>query len=655
MTSDGETNGRRDDDPGVSAPGAPVPGHDGAWHGVPQGGEYEPEAAGHYAFPDLAAGEQPPSGWGYGGETAYGGAGAAPGPYDASSGYGGAPYDQSGFDQTSFDQPSFDQAPFDQPSFGQSSFEQQPPFDQRPSFDQAPSFDQSGSFDPSSTFEQNSSFEQPAAFDQQSAFDQGAFQPPAFDTSSLDRPLFRDEVTPEGAPGTFQDGGYGAGAAAPYPEQRQPSAQGRPSDGQVPFEEGPGPGAYEPESGPEAPRQDVPMRGGALPPEPTGLAGEPPAPLGGPAGPLGEPAGPLGEPAGPLGEALPPLGEPSLPTGEPPLGEPSLPTGEPPLGEPSLPTGEPPLGEPPLPPMSEPPVVAEPAPAPEAPRAAVPPFTAAPAAPMGVPTADVPRPAPQAAFPTGGFAPPPGQGGPGGDVDDGEETGSFAFWSPGALEAAGQSRAEADAAPEAGVQPEAVQGDAPGLEHPLVSYVLRVNGADRPVTDAWLGESLLYVLRERLGLAGAKDGCEQGECGACSVQVDGRLVASCLVPAATAAGCEVRTVEGLGDGEPSDVQRAIARSGAVQCGYCVPGLAMAVSDLLAGNHNPTELQTRQALSGNLCRCSGYRGVLAAVREVVAGREAAAEAAKSEEPVHIPQQAGPESHNSANGWNPGGHS
>ena len=111
-----------------------------------------------------------------------------------------------------------------------------------------------------------------------------------------------------------------------------------------------------------------------------------------------------------------------------------------------------------------------------------------------------------------------------------------------------------------------------GGEHPHASYVLHVNGADRPVTDAWIGESLLYVLRERLGLAGAKDGCSQGECGACSVQVDGRLVASCLVPAATAAGSEVRTVEGLAaDGEPSDVQRALAECGAVQCGFCVPG------------------------------------------------------------------------------------
>ncbi|WP_367125281.1 2Fe-2S iron-sulfur cluster-binding protein [Streptomyces phytohabitans] len=159
-------------------------------------------------------------------------------------------------------------------------------------------------------------------------------------------------------------------------------------------------------------------------------------------------------------------------------------------------------------------------------------------------------------------------------------------------------------------------------QHPHTSYVLHVNGADRPVTGAWLGESLLYVLRERLGLAGAKDGCSQGECGACSVLVDGRLVASCLVPAATSAGSDVRTVEGLAvNGAPSDVQRALTECGAVQCGFCVPGLAMAVHDLLEGNHTPTELETRQAISGNLCRCSGYRGVLDAVRTVVAERAA----------------------------------
>ncbi|MBT2404651.1 (2Fe-2S)-binding protein [Streptomyces sp. ISL-87] len=174
-------------------------------------------------------------------------------------------------------------------------------------------------------------------------------------------------------------------------------------------------------------------------------------------------------------------------------------------------------------------------------------------------------------------------------------------------------------------------------EHPLASYVLRVNGADRPVTGAWIGESLLYVLRERLGLAGAKDGCSQGECGACAVKVDGRLVASCLVPAATAAGSEVRTVEGLAtDGELSDVQQALCRSGAVQCGFCVPGMAMTIHDLLEGNHAPSELETRQALCGNLCRCSGYGGVIDAVREVVAEREAAA--AEPAAPVQAPAPA-----------------
>ncbi|MFI2432524.1 2Fe-2S iron-sulfur cluster-binding protein [Streptomyces sp. NPDC018693] len=182
-------------------------------------------------------------------------------------------------------------------------------------------------------------------------------------------------------------------------------------------------------------------------------------------------------------------------------------------------------------------------------------------------------------------------------------------------------------------------------EHPLASYVLRVNGSDRPVTDAWIGESLLYVLRERLGLAGAKDGCSQGECGACNVQVDGRLVASCLVPAVTTAGSEVRTVEGLAaDGQPSDVQRALARCGAVQCGFCVPGMAMTLHDLLEGNPAPTELETRQALCGNLCRCSGYRGVLRAVKEVVAEREtqhtAAGEGEQDGDEVRIPHQGGP---------------
>ncbi|MFJ4688352.1 2Fe-2S iron-sulfur cluster-binding protein [Streptomyces sp. NPDC088789] len=191
----------------------------------------------------------------------------------------------------------------------------------------------------------------------------------------------------------------------------------------------------------------------------------------------------------------------------------------------------------------------------------------------------------------------------------------------------------------------------PHDDHPLASYVLRVNGTDRPVTGAWIGESLLYVLRERLGLAGAKDGCSQGECGACNVQVDGRLVASCLVPAVTAAGSEVRTVEGLAaDGRPSDVQRALAKCGAVQCGFCVPGMAMTVHDLLEGNPAPDELETRQALCGNLCRCSGYRAVVDAVREVVAERAATGAAEHGERDggeARIPHQAGP----GAGGVNP----
>ncbi|MFD5870415.1 2Fe-2S iron-sulfur cluster-binding protein [Streptomyces sp. NPDC060322] len=205
----------------------------------------------------------------------------------------------------------------------------------------------------------------------------------------------------------------------------------------------------------------------------------------------------------------------------------------------------------------------------------------------------------------------------------------------------GAPAADAGHAPALPEEPAAPVGPS---EHPSASYVLHVNGVDRPVSEAWIGESLLYVLRERLGLAGAKDGCSQGECGACNVQVDGRLVASCLVPAATTAGSEVRTVEGLAvDGEPSDVQRALADRGAVQCGFCIPGMAMTVHDLLEGNHAPSELETRQALCGNLCRCSGYRGVLDAVRDVVAGREATAEAAAAapdDAEPRIPHQAAP---------------
>jgi carbon-monoxide dehydrogenase small subunit len=146
-------------------------------------------------------------------------------------------------------------------------------------------------------------------------------------------------------------------------------------------------------------------------------------------------------------------------------------------------------------------------------------------------------------------------------------------------------------------------------------YTLRVNGRHHEVDGAWLGESLLSVLRDRLGLPGSKSGCEQGECGSCSVLVDGALVCSCLVLAASAVGQEVTTVEALGGpGEPmSAVQEAFVAEGGVQCGFCTPGLVMAVHDLLARNPDPTDLEVREAVSGNLCRCTGYGRVLAAVR------------------------------------------
>ncbi len=153
-------------------------------------------------------------------------------------------------------------------------------------------------------------------------------------------------------------------------------------------------------------------------------------------------------------------------------------------------------------------------------------------------------------------------------------------------------------------------------------YVLRVNGSELPVTDAWLGESLLYVLRERLGLPGSKPGCEQGECGSCSVTMDGQLVCACLVLAASAVGTEIVTVEGLqpdARGALTDVQRAFVESGAVQCGFCTPGLVMAVHDLLERDPAPTDLAVREGISGNLCRCTGYGRILAAVQDSVRAR------------------------------------
>ncbi|MEN3614078.1 (2Fe-2S)-binding protein [Plantactinospora sp. ZYX-F-223] len=148
-----------------------------------------------------------------------------------------------------------------------------------------------------------------------------------------------------------------------------------------------------------------------------------------------------------------------------------------------------------------------------------------------------------------------------------------------------------------------------------------VNGEPRRADDVWAGESLLHVLRERLGLPGAKNACEQGECGSCTVYLDGEPVCACLVPAGQARGREVVTVEGLGPGpgELDRVQRAFVAAGAVQCGFCTPGLVVAVHDLLARTPSPAEEEIREALAGNLCRCTGYEKILTAVR-LAAGRE-----------------------------------
>ncbi|MEU9921627.1 (2Fe-2S)-binding protein [Streptomyces griseoluteus] len=176
---------------------------------------------------------------------------------------------------------------------------------------------------------------------------------------------------------------------------------------------------------------------------------------------------------------------------------------------------------------------------------------------------------------------------------------------------------------------------------------LTVNGRQQQADDVWEGESLLYVLRERLGLPGAKNACEQGECGSCTVRLDGELVCSCLVAAGQAEGREVVTVEGLADhaagrratapgvgldearrwqpvpGEGAQlapVQQAFIDAGAVQCGFCTPGLLVAADELLEQNPDPTDADIREALSGNLCRCTGYEKIMDAVR-LAAARQA----------------------------------
>jgi carbon-monoxide dehydrogenase small subunit len=151
-----------------------------------------------------------------------------------------------------------------------------------------------------------------------------------------------------------------------------------------------------------------------------------------------------------------------------------------------------------------------------------------------------------------------------------------------------------------------------------VRIALTINGEPREA-DVWAGESLLTALRDRLGLPGSKNACEQGECGSCSVLLGGSLVCSCLVLAAQADGHEVVTVEGLAgeDGDLHPVQQAFVEAGAVQCGFCTPGLVVAADDLLRRIPEPSDDEIREALSGNLCRCTGYQKILGAVRQAAA--------------------------------------
>jgi aerobic carbon-monoxide dehydrogenase small subunit len=147
---------------------------------------------------------------------------------------------------------------------------------------------------------------------------------------------------------------------------------------------------------------------------------------------------------------------------------------------------------------------------------------------------------------------------------------------------------------------------------------MTVNGETRTADDVWPGESLLFTLRERLGLPGTKNACEQGECGSCTVLLDGLPACSCLVAAPQAAGRDVVTVEGLAAGEELDpVQRAFIEAGAVQCGFCTPGLIVTVADLVRRHPDPSEAEVREALAGNLCRCTGYEKILEAVKRAAA--------------------------------------
>ncbi|MDP6297856.1 MAG: (2Fe-2S)-binding protein [Acidimicrobiales bacterium] len=147
-------------------------------------------------------------------------------------------------------------------------------------------------------------------------------------------------------------------------------------------------------------------------------------------------------------------------------------------------------------------------------------------------------------------------------------------------------------------------------------YSLSVNDTSHEISKSWLGESLLYVLREKLGLYGSKNACEQGECGSCSVLMDGVLVCSCLVLAANATGRDIKTIESISDDDSlTDVQKAFVDAGAIQCGFCTPGLLITIHDFLETNPEPNVLEIREAISGNLCRCTGYGRIVEAVQIV----------------------------------------
>jgi len=152
-----------------------------------------------------------------------------------------------------------------------------------------------------------------------------------------------------------------------------------------------------------------------------------------------------------------------------------------------------------------------------------------------------------------------------------------------------------------------------------VKISCRVNGEVRETDQVWPGESLLWFLRERLGLPGAKNACEQGECGSCSIYLEGNLVCACLVLAGQAQNRDIVTVEGLAEpGALHPIQAAFLETGAVQCGFCTPGLIVATHDLLRRHPEPSDAQIKEALAGNLCRCTGYAKIIAAVH-LAAGR------------------------------------